>query len=213
MIPSGARGDAAGWSPASVENQARRRPSQRMSISDLSPSSRMTPQSLENRGLGIPWQKPVTGICSTLDVQQDEIEQARNFCLLPSPELHKRPAGLSLRADDAGPAEMQQRFLEGLHRASAAMTPEQKDADEESLVDCHTRRSPVFTPSSTRSPSPRPMSSGTASSSLTGPPPSWPPGMRRQARDSLCSINLSKRRSSLCVLPASWGSFDESMSP
>merc|ERR1740121_2728182 len=101
MIPSGARGDAAGWSPASVENQARRRPSQRMSISDLSPSSRMTPQSLENRGLGIPWRKPVTGICSTLDVQQDEIEQARNFCLLPSPQLHRRAAldALSPRAD------------------------------------------------------------------------------------------------------------------
>lgn len=237
MIPSGARGCCAGWSPASVEGQpqSQRRQSKRRSISDLSPSARMTPESLQARGLGIPWQKPAAGICGMFDVQLDELEQARNFCLLPSPELHKRPAPKSDLASprgsssgmrcswgstaspdpgNEGPSQLQRRFLEGLRRATAATTPEEKERkkamDQEGFGDvvfsCDAeKRSPVFTPSSTRSPSPRPFGATTSSSSsVTGPPPSWLPGERRQSEVSRARLS-QRRRSSIVAPPPSWG--------
>jgi len=62
------------------------RSTKRRSLTDMSPSARMTPEALEHRGLGIPWQR-VSGLC-TLNVQSGEaLENARTLCLLPTPEL------------------------------------------------------------------------------------------------------------------------------
>lgn len=131
--------EASGWSPASVEGATghpRKRPSKRRSISDLSQSARMTPKDLEKRGLGLPWQKPERAICSTLNLHLEEAEQARNFCLLPSPDLKRSHAlGPSLLPDSPGPAQMQQRFLSELSRASSAT------AERESEVSSRPRSS------------------------------------------------------------------------
>merc|ERR1719491_1530053 len=111
-----------------------------------------------------------------------------------------RRASLAMTPDEK---EAEQENLGG-SRASMAMTPDEKETAQEDLgglASCWWRdkRSPVFTPTSTRAPSPRQLGDlGTStSSSLTGPPPSWVPGIRRQAEESLSSTRLSNRRSSI----------------
>lgn len=124
MIPSGARGSgsSSGWSPATAEGCSRRRKSRRRSISELSPSARMTPPELEHRGLGIPWQRPASKIC-TVELQADEAERARQFCLVPSPELNRNGHSRCAQSPPRTPGSMQRQFLDHIHRASMCVTP------------------------------------------------------------------------------------------
>mmetsp|Transcript_42966 Transcript_42966/g.134237 ORF Transcript_42966/g.134237 Transcript_42966/m.134237 type:complete len:347 (-) Transcript_42966:350-1390(-) len=110
------------WSPASVSGSRARRRSTRRSLSELSESARMTPQELKNRGLGIPWQRH-PGIC-TLDLHKDEAaEQARQFCLMPTPELHKRRVSSPLQTPEhSSPRAMQRLFTDRVRRASLSQS-------------------------------------------------------------------------------------------
>lgn len=93
--------------------------SKRRSISDMSPAARMTPESMERRGLGVPWLR-TSGLCTMELEPGDAGEQARQFCLIPTPELEDQrkrtpsPSSPDLRAASA----MQQRFEDRVHRAS-----------------------------------------------------------------------------------------------
>lgn len=109
------------WSPASPcggSSSRPRRKSKRRSISDLSPSSRMTPKELEGRGLGIPWQR-TSGLCK-IDINQGEVQDnAREFCLVQTPELCKRAStSPPLSPDVHSPGELQRRFINNVRRAS-----------------------------------------------------------------------------------------------
>lgn len=83
---------ASSMSTASSGGKTRRRRSKRLSISDLSESARMTPEQLRARGAGLPWLR-ARKLCS-LDLERpddaDEAEDARQFCLVPTPELKAR---------------------------------------------------------------------------------------------------------------------------
>jgi len=208
MIPSGARGlgSSAGWSPATVDGCSRsRRKSKRRSISDLSDSARMTPKELEERGMGVPWRRPTAGLCS-VNLQGAEAEAARNFCLLPSPELGRQRATNAQVAQDeearnfcllpspelamrrapnaqsspvtpSSPGAMQRRFLDRVRRANLFATP---NSAERQAGDC------PFTPMEDPSAGPSPISF------TQSPPPPTPPPMptqqlRRSLGDSLAS--------------------------
>lgn len=93
--------------------------SKRRSISDMSPSARMTPLSMERRGLGVPWLKQ-PALC-TMDLQAGEVgDEAINFCLLTTPELIRQQACRSpLSSPDVhSPSAMQRKFRNSIHRAS-----------------------------------------------------------------------------------------------
>mmetsp|Transcript_7129 Transcript_7129/g.20162 ORF Transcript_7129/g.20162 Transcript_7129/m.20162 type:complete len:516 (+) Transcript_7129:47-1594(+) len=125
MLPSGARGTgmSGGWSPASVPGGGgQRRQSMRRSISDLSQlSARMTPKEFEQRGLGVPWQKPAAGLCH-IDTNHDEANRALEFCLLPSPMLGGQRSACTMMqcspSTPSSPGGLQRRFLDRVHRAS-----------------------------------------------------------------------------------------------
>mmetsp|Transcript_72468 Transcript_72468/g.203465 ORF Transcript_72468/g.203465 Transcript_72468/m.203465 type:complete len:380 (-) Transcript_72468:124-1263(-) len=125
MIPSGARGSPDGWSPASLEGASRRRESKRRSISEMPPAARMTPPELERQGLGYPWMRPPQMICA-MEMQADEVDRAREFCLLPSPELGR--GALAAAGDDCrspprtpgGASALQRRFVEQFAAAGRA---------------------------------------------------------------------------------------------
>ncbi|CAE8596839.1 unnamed protein product, partial [Polarella glacialis] len=115
------------WSPASEPGVAdsARRISKRRSISELSQSARMTPKELENRGLGVPWQRAV-GLC-TIGMQPGEAaDQARQFCLVPTPELGKQASRVvspPLTPEARSPSAMQRCFVDRVRRASMCITP------------------------------------------------------------------------------------------
>lgn len=92
----------------------------RRSIAEMSPSDRMTPRSLEHRGLGLPWMR-TSGIC-TLEMETDEVaNRARQFCLVPTPELggeNKRTISPPSSPENQSPSAMQKRFVDRVHRAS-----------------------------------------------------------------------------------------------
>lgn len=46
----------------------------------------MTPEALQLRGLGVPWPPQGPSIC-TMDMQNEHVQDARDFCLVPTPEL------------------------------------------------------------------------------------------------------------------------------
>jgi len=137
MLPSGARGTgmSGGWSPASVPGGGgQRRQSLRRSISDLSQlSARMTPKEFEQRGLGLPWQRPAAGLCH-IDTSHDEANRALEFCLLPSPVLGGQRSACTMMqcspSTPSSPGGLQRRFLDRVHRASlgeATPTPTSMD--------------------------------------------------------------------------------------
>lgn len=70
-----------------------RRPNnlKRPSMVDRSPNGWMTPDSLKDRGMGLPFQR-AAGICTFV---ADVSVEARNMCLCPTPELHKNTASSS----------------------------------------------------------------------------------------------------------------------
>lgn len=100
--------------------------------------------------MGVPWRRPEPGLCS-FKLQSAEAEEARNSCLLPSPELVMRRApgaqaeearnfcllpspelgmrrppnvqGQSPPLTPSSPGAMQRRFLERVRRASLGGTP------------------------------------------------------------------------------------------
>lgn len=138
------------WSPAAsrasrASRPARRRRSRprggvaaprpkRRSISELSPSARMTPENLKMRGLGLPWDAERVSLCRT-EVSSDQ-EKGRQLCLIATPELHRSPAG------PAGPAapraeELQKSFTRRVREASLCLSP---DSDDDLL------HSPLFSP-------------------------------------------------------------------
>lgn len=209
MIPSAAKGCAEDWSPASVEGKPKRRKSTRRSISDLSPTARMTPKELEARGLGVPWRKPESALCSTLDMQMmdEDALQARQFCLLPSPELQRGRGAMASgsRTPSISPEteQLQRRFSEGLRAAAGLAEERLGDASECCQL---RRRSRAFTSSSTRSPSPSGPSS--QRSSLATSSCSWPcEGTVRERSEEpapLPAAAARKRRSSLLPTDASW---------
>eukprot|EP00933_Yihiella_yeosuensis_P072279 TRINITY_DN80630_c0_g1_i1.p1 TRINITY_DN80630_c0_g1~~TRINITY_DN80630_c0_g1_i1.p1 ORF type:complete len:423 (-),score=70.79 TRINITY_DN80630_c0_g1_i1:155-1423(-) len=118
------------WSPASINGIERRRESKRRSISELSQSARMTPKELERRGLGIPWQRQ-PNLC-TIDLQPGEAaERAREFCLIPTPELMKGGTAEARSSvsppttpDQRSPSTMQRSFVQRVWRASLGQSPE-----------------------------------------------------------------------------------------
>merc|ERR1712039_227146 len=79
----------------------------------------MTPESLQNRGLGIPWRRE-SRLCS-LELAVDR-ESALEVCLVPTPELDKRKSQSFFppapEAELGSPRGMQERFLDRVHRAS-----------------------------------------------------------------------------------------------
>lgn len=90
--------------------------SKRRSLTEMSHSARMTPQSQRERGLGLPWLH-AHGLC-IVDVQAGDVDEARQFCLIPTPELaeksHTSPSSPELHS----PGSMQRRFVDLVHRAS-----------------------------------------------------------------------------------------------
>jgi len=114
-------------------NCCRRRPS----ISDLTDSARMTPEALAERGAGFPWQHAVPGLfkfemgTSPSGGGGAEMERARNFCILDTPELCRgsspspeeeaalngREPGESDSKEERSPRALQQSFEEHLLRA------------------------------------------------------------------------------------------------
>lgn len=115
-------GASSSWSPA-LSGRSRRH-SKRRSISDLSQSARMTPKTLEKRGMGIPWQK-APALC-TIDLKRDEVaDQARDFCLVPTPELVKTGRSPPHTPDVGSPGAMQRRFIDRVRMASLCQSPEE----------------------------------------------------------------------------------------
>mmetsp|Transcript_74077 Transcript_74077/g.130959 ORF Transcript_74077/g.130959 Transcript_74077/m.130959 type:complete len:311 (-) Transcript_74077:62-994(-) len=124
----------ASWSPASSSRgQVQRRVSKRRSISDLSQSARMTPKDLENRGLGIPWQKPA-GLCTMSMPAGEAAEQGRNACLIPTPELGRGKAQAQSPGspEQGSPSSLQRSFVDRVRRASLCDSP---DAEGSSAAD------------------------------------------------------------------------------
>jgi len=112
-------GMSARWSPATSGSS--RSLSKRRSISDLSQSARMTPKTLEKRGMGIPWQR-AAGLC-TIDVDPCDNERARNFCLLPTPELKKGGQSPGLSPSGSSPGSLQRKFNDRVRMASLCHSP------------------------------------------------------------------------------------------
>jgi len=88
----------------------------RRSITEMSQSARMTPQSQRERGLGCPWMQSY-GLCA-VDVQSGDIDEARQFCLLPTPELQEKREISPRSPEIHSPSSMQRRFVDLVHRAS-----------------------------------------------------------------------------------------------
>jgi len=115
---------SAGWSPATSGSS--RPHSKRRSISDLSQSARMTPKTLEKRGMGIPWQR-AAGLC-TIDLDPCEnAEKARNFCLVPTPELIKGGQSPMHSPAESSPGSLQRRFNDRVRMASLCHSPTEED--------------------------------------------------------------------------------------
>lgn len=113
-------GMSTGWSPATSGSS--RPHSKRRSISDLSQSARMTPKTLEKRGMGIPWQR-AAGLC-TIDLDPCEnAEKARNFCLVPTPELKKGGQSPTRSPSESSPGSLQRRFNDRVRMASLCHSP------------------------------------------------------------------------------------------
>lgn len=103
------------------------RNSRRRSIKDLSQTELMTPQSLQNRGMGIQWPKG-PAIC-TVDVGLGEMsERVKQLCIIPTPELGQKlrspPRSPSASSQDLeSPGARQRRFNELVRHASNAQSP------------------------------------------------------------------------------------------
>lgn len=123
-----------GWSPANNEagssSPSQGQHSKRRSTSDLSDSARMTPKALQNRGLGIPWQR-VPGLC-TLKFAVDD--SALQICLVPTPELDGAKADAARQpapeAELGSPSAMQRRFLDRVNRASLGNDDDDEGPDD-----------------------------------------------------------------------------------
>jgi hypothetical protein len=117
------------WSPASIHGVEKRRKSKRRSLTEMSEADRMTPKELERQGLGIPWQR-AHNIC-TIDLNAGEVDnRAREFCLIPTPELMKgeacqddRPRVSPPITPSRSPGTMQRRFVDRVWRASLGQSP------------------------------------------------------------------------------------------
>lgn len=92
---------------ADSKHRKPRRSTQRLSISDLSDSERMTPERLAERGLGFPWQQEA--FC-TVELAPESTD--RDFCLVPTPELIKkfRSEGSPSPRADLSPTVLQERL-------------------------------------------------------------------------------------------------------
>jgi len=118
-------GMSAGWSPATSGSS--RPHSRRRSISELSQSARMTPKTLEKRGMGIPWQRAACLCKIDLDqcdnAEKANAEKARNFCLVPTPELKKGGQSPMHSPSVSSPGSLQRRFNDRVRMASLCHSP------------------------------------------------------------------------------------------
>lgn len=111
--------------------------------------ARMTPETLKLRGLGRPWETGMERLswqCGPTDAA--ELEEARRLCLIPTPELQRRPTDDDHatpqrdRGNDGtstGPRreDLQKSFTRRVTEASLCLSP---DSDDELLL------SPLFSP-------------------------------------------------------------------
>jgi len=105
--------------------------SKRRSINDLSQSARMTPKAFEQRGLGVPFPQ-APAIC-TIDLSPSgQRDKDRDFCLLPTPELVRRPSQETqpmsmtpslMSPGLPSPRESQRTFLDRVSKASMTVSP------------------------------------------------------------------------------------------
>mmetsp|Transcript_52062 Transcript_52062/g.122199 ORF Transcript_52062/g.122199 Transcript_52062/m.122199 type:complete len:259 (+) Transcript_52062:37-813(+) len=128
----------ASWSPPS---DARRR-SKRRSISELTPTARMTPKELRARGMGFPWRQSMgLGLCKA-DVES--FDAGRKLCLLPTPELKRQARRSSRSLPNSSPRSLQLSFSERVAKASLCLSSDSEEDDVTGKLS-----SPLFSPTRT----------------------------------------------------------------
>lgn len=103
----------------------------RPSLSEMSEVGRMTPEALAERGAGFPWMRE-PGLCRVSlgsgqqGMDAEEMERARNFCILSTPELAS--------ASDATPPEQSSGGAQAVASSHLSVVAPVRDALEEDSI-------------------------------------------------------------------------------